>query len=147
MVGSRLRVLLLLMLTGVPAAVEAAVLLDTGFRPSLGLSVLATAPAPYGSLHHMGNALVSRTEPNSGFAQLCSSMSTTTFVLSGTSFLGSGMGSPRMRCPWLLGAPPVSTSVAMVVVIIRSTKPPTPPGSPVVNPLISRRVTSPRSLW
>lgn len=53
MVGSRVRVLLLLTLTALPAAVEAAVLVGTGFRPSLGLSVLATAPAPYGSLHDM----------------------------------------------------------------------------------------------
>jgi hypothetical protein len=48
-----LRVLLLLTVTGLPAAAEAAVLLGTRFRPSLGLSVLATAPAPYGSLHDM----------------------------------------------------------------------------------------------
>jgi hypothetical protein len=48
-----LRVLLLLAVTGLPAAVEAAVLVGAGFRPSLGLSVLATAPAPYGSLHDM----------------------------------------------------------------------------------------------
>jgi hypothetical protein len=52
-VGSRLRLLLLLAVTGLPAVVEAAVLLGTGFRPSLGLSVLSTAPAPYGSLHDM----------------------------------------------------------------------------------------------
>ena len=51
--GSRLRVLLLLAVTALPAGVEAAVLVGTGFRPSLGLSVLASAPAPYGSLHDM----------------------------------------------------------------------------------------------
>lgn len=48
-----MRVLLLLVVAGLPPAVEAAVLVGTGFRPSLGLSVLATAPAPYGSLHDM----------------------------------------------------------------------------------------------
>jgi hypothetical protein len=52
-VGYRLRILLLVALTGLPAAVEAGLLCGIGFRPSLGLSVLATAPAPYGSLHDM----------------------------------------------------------------------------------------------
>jgi hypothetical protein len=49
----RLRVPLLLALTAVPPTVEAAVLTALHFRPSLGLSVLASAPAPYGSLHDM----------------------------------------------------------------------------------------------
>jgi hypothetical protein len=52
-VGARLRILLLLALTALPAAVEAAALSSLRVRPSLGLSVLLTAPAPYGSLHDM----------------------------------------------------------------------------------------------
>jgi hypothetical protein len=49
----RLRVPLLLALTAVPPTVEATVLTALHFRPSLGLSVLASAPAPYGSLHDL----------------------------------------------------------------------------------------------
>jgi len=49
----RLRVPLLLALTAVPPTVEATVLTALHFRPSLGMSVLASAPAPSGSLHDM----------------------------------------------------------------------------------------------
>jgi hypothetical protein len=51
--GGRLRFGLLCTLTALPSAAEAAVLCGVGFRPSLGLSVLATAPAPYGTLHDL----------------------------------------------------------------------------------------------
>jgi hypothetical protein len=51
--SGRLRFALLCALTALPSAAEAAVLYGTGFRPSLGLSVLATAPPPYGTLHDL----------------------------------------------------------------------------------------------
>ena len=51
--SGRLRFVLLCAITALPPAAEAAVLLGVGFRPSLGLSVLATAPAPYGTLHDL----------------------------------------------------------------------------------------------
>ncbi len=53
MLSGRLRFALLCALTALPSAAEASVLYGIGFRPSLGLSVLATAPAPYGTLHDL----------------------------------------------------------------------------------------------